>query len=62
MPHDAYIGSLTITPACVGRQPMALGDAPVLARAPLSFKKRVARATAFGSVHLVPVLSAEVIP
>ena len=44
------------------RQLIVIGDNPMLASLPLSLKQRVARATAFGSVHLIPVLSAEVIP
>ena len=44
------------------RQLIVIGDNPMLAHVPPSLKQRVAQATAFGSVHLIPVLSAEVIP
>lgn len=41
---------------------IVIGDNPVLASAPPSWAERIETATAFGTCHLVPVLSAEVTP
>lgn len=43
-------------------QLIVIGDNPVLATAPVSLRKRIETATAFGACRLIPVLSAEVTP